>query len=54
MFQALAPDFPLQAIFIGHYYDTFERAADGWRFKTREISPDLIGDLSRHRADMAG
>ena len=54
VFQALPPDFPLQAIFIGHYYDTFENTGDGWRFKTREISPDLIGDLSRHRADMAG
>ena len=54
VFQALPPDFPLQAIFIGHYYDMFENATKGWRFKSREISPDLIGDLSRHRADMAG
>ena len=53
VFQALPPDFPLQAIFIGHYYDVFEQSGDGWRFKSREISPDLIGDLSRHRADMA-
>ena len=54
VFQALPPDFPLQAIFSGHYYDMFETATSGWRFKSREISPDLIGDLSRHRADMAG
>ena len=47
------PDFPLQAIFIGHYFDRFEKVDGNWRFKSREISPDLIGDLSRHRADMA-
>lgn len=46
-------DFPLQAIFIGHYFDRFEKVDGSWRFKSREISPDLIGDLSRHRADMA-
>ena len=53
VFQGLAPDFPLQPIFIGHYHDRFEKGADGWFFKSRKISPDLIGDLSRHRADMA-
>lgn len=53
VYQALPPDFPLQAIFIGHYHDTFENEGGNWRFKSREISPDLIGDLSRHRADMA-
>jgi hypothetical protein len=53
VFQALAPDFPLQAIFIGHYHDVFTKAAEVWRFQSRIISPDLIGDLSRHRADMA-
>lgn len=50
--QAL-PDFPLQAIFIGHYFDNFQKGDDGWYFTSRRISPDLIGDLSRHRADMA-
>ena len=53
VFQGVPPDFPLQAIFIGHYYDSFEKAASGWRFVRREISPDLIGDLSFHRSDMA-
>ena len=53
VFQAVPPDFPLQPIFIGHYYDSFEKAASGWRFARREISPDLIGDLSFHRSDMA-
>jgi len=53
VFQAVAPDFPLQAIFIGHYHDRFAKDASGWYFESRQISPDLIGDLSRHRADMA-
>jgi len=52
VFQAL-PEFPLQAIFGGHYHDRFEKAASGWRFVSRDISPDLLGDLSHHRADMA-
>jgi hypothetical protein len=57
VFQALPPDFPMQAIFGGHYFDRFVRKGQGkgqnWMFASREISPDLIGDLSRHRADMA-
>lgn len=53
VFQAVTPDFPLQAIFSGHYHDTFEKVNGVWRFLLREISPDLIGDLSRHRADMS-
>lgn len=52
VFQAV-PGFPLQPIFIGHYRDEFERAESEWRFRKRSISPDLIGDLSHHRADMA-
>ena len=53
VYQAVLPDFPLQAIFLGHYHDVFEKDADQWRFKSRKISPDLIGDMSHHRADMA-
>ena len=52
VFQPL-PDFPLQAIFCGHYFDQFIRKNGTWRFASREISPDLVGNLSRHRADMA-
>ena len=53
VFQAVPPDFPLQAIFIGHYYDSFEKVGSSWHFTRREISPDLLGDLSFHRSDMA-
>lgn len=53
VFQAVPPDFPLQPIFAGHYRDRFEKAGGAWRFAERNISPDLVGDLSRHRADMA-
>lgn len=53
VFQALPPDFPLQPVFLGHYRDNFEKVDGRWRFANRRISPDLIGDLSRHRADMA-
>ena len=53
LYQAVPPDFPLQAIFIGNYNDQFEKIDAVWRFKLRQISPDLIGDLSHHRADMA-
>lgn len=49
--QAVPPDFPLQPIFIGHYYDSFHCVDGNWHFTLRDISPDLAGDLSRHRAD---
>lgn len=53
VFQAVPDKFPLQAIFIGHYSDSFERVDSTWRFKQRSISGDLAGDISFHRADMA-
>ena len=53
VYQAVPPDFPLQPIFLGHYQDKFEKVDDSWRFSSRQISPDLIGDLGHHRADMA-
>ena len=46
-------DLPLQAIFIGSYFDSFERRDAQWIFIERRIVPDLVGDLSRHRSDMA-
>lgn len=53
VFQAVPGKFPLQAIFIGCYHDQFEQVDSVWRFKQRLISPDLIGDIAFHRADMA-
>ena len=53
VFQAIPNKLPLQAIFGGHYHDRFARGAGGWYFVERAISPDLLGDLSLHRADMA-
>lgn len=53
VFQAVPPDFPLQSIFIGQYSDRFQRVNGEWCFHSREISPDLAGDLSHHRSDMA-
>ena len=41
-------DFPLQAIFVGDYFDTFVKEAGRWRFAVREIKHSLIGDMSRH------
>lgn len=51
--QGLPGRFPLQAIFIGSYYDRFRKDASGWVFLERKIVPDLVGDLSFHRSDMA-
>ena len=51
VYQAVPPDFPLQPIFIGHYFDTFVCEDGIWRFHLRDIQPDLAGDLSHHRAD---
>ena len=51
--QHVPDDFAMQAIFIGTYHDTFAKDGDAWYFVERVITPDLIGDMSRHRADMA-
>lgn len=51
--QGVPPDFPLQAIFIGTYHDAFVCEQGQWRFRERVIHPNLVGDLSRHRSDMA-
>jgi len=42
------PDFPLQPIIAGQYFDRFEKHAGEWRFTERIIHPDRTGDLSRH------
>ena len=43
-----APTQPLQLIVAGRYHDTFEKHAGAWRFASRHIFMDLIGDLSHH------
>lgn len=40
--------FPLQAIFAGHYFDDFERIDGAWRFTKRLIRQQLVGDMSAH------
>jgi hypothetical protein len=42
------PDFPLQPIIAGRYYDRFECIGQRWRFCERLEYIDLVGDLSRH------
>ena len=42
------PEFPLQAIFVGEYYDTFSLSAQGWAFTRREIRHSLIGNMRAH------
>ena len=44
-------DFPMQAIFCGHYFDEFVRIDNRWRFSHRLIKNMLVGDLSAHHAD---
>ena len=51
--QCVPDDFPLQAIFIGTYRDRLTRRGGQWHFVERVIEPDLVGDMSRHRSDMA-
>ncbi len=40
--------FPLQPIFSGHYFDTFQRVGGIWCFKVRDIKYPLVGDMSAH------
>ena len=42
------PDFALQVIVAGRYHDRFVQQDGSWRFAEREVSMDLVGDLSRH------
>jgi len=51
--QCVAGDFPMQAIFIGTYHDRFKQQNQQWSFVERVIDPNLVGDMSRHRSDMA-
>jgi len=40
--------FPLQAIMVGRYHDTFALIEGKWWFTERNLSLNLIGDLSHH------
>ncbi len=51
--QAVPPTLPLQAIFVGRYDDLFECVDGAWRFVSRNIHGDLVGELRFHRSDMA-
>ncbi len=42
------PALPLQPIIAGRYHDTFRHLAGRWRFDTRVMHVDLVGDLSQH------
>ncbi|NNC54627.1 MAG: SnoaL-like domain-containing protein, partial [Pseudomonadales bacterium] len=47
IFQA-TDELALQPITAGRYSDVFERVSGAWRFKSRQIIIDLMGDLSKH------
>ncbi len=51
--QAVPPELPLQAIFVGRYDDLFECVDGTWRFVSRNIQGDLVGELRFHRSDLA-
>ena len=38
----------LQPVIAGRYHDRFERVDGEWRFTTRKMIPELIGDLRHH------
>jgi hypothetical protein len=42
------PDLPLQVIVTGRYRDTFHRIDGVWRFDTRIMFVDQVGDMSHH------
>jgi len=46
--QAVPGALALQPVIAGRYEDTFTRGPLGWRFATRRMSPELVGDLSAH------
>jgi hypothetical protein len=51
VYQAL-PDFPLQAIIIGSFFDKFHRVEGTWYFLERQWVTHLMGDNSRHGRDV--
>ena len=47
------PELPLQVIVTGHYKDTFHRLDGVWRFDSRTMFVDQVGDVSHHLRDAA-
>ena len=48
VFQAVPGMLALQPIIAGRYDDTFVCHEGTWRFATRHVTVDLVGDLSAH------
>ena len=46
--QAVQGSLALQPVISGRYRDEFERVDGAWRFATRKMYVDLVGDLSQH------
>ena len=42
------PDFPLQVISCGRYFDSYQLIAERWQMVARQIYADFAGDASRH------
>jgi 3-phenylpropionate/cinnamic acid dioxygenase small subunit len=42
------PELPLQPIVVGRYRDEFQRDGEAWRFTSRRVNFQLIGDLTHH------
>ena len=41
-------DFPLQPVAAGRYHDTVDLVDGEWRFASREVLLDFVGDTSRY------
>ena len=48
MLQAVPGELALQPIVAGRYRDRFERGDRGWRFASRHLVVDLVGELGHH------
>lgn len=46
--QAVPGELVLQPVIAGRYRDAFGRTEEGWRFLSRHMIVDLVGDLSHH------
>ncbi|HEX5268371.1 MAG TPA: nuclear transport factor 2 family protein [Acidimicrobiales bacterium] len=46
--QAVPGQLALQPVIAGRYRDGFELGGTGWRFTSRHMIVDLVGDLSHH------